>query len=492
MGRVQGGARAAFATPSWGPARITYFSRIIDTKEQPSGDKPKFSILKNERNQNIRLGHLKGMNYKIAVVLGIFASASLVFADGPWTLSACLKQAKEKSLKLESAKIREQKADVSIEQAKVANYPTVSASIGNSLYDSPFRDGPQDHYRLNASISASYTLWDGGTTKLSIQANELNKEATRLSTKETERSIQESVLNAYMNLLAAIEKLHTADASVELAKAEFEHYNTLFEAGSITKKDLTQSQANVLQKEAAQLSAQLSVNTSKTTLRQLLELPESAEFEVSAPESDIKTPDELGAIPSLDALQKTATDNHPGLKSDSLSIQAAKKNTEIAGKGKSVKVSLGANASTGLQAWESGKYGSQIKNGYSHSISLNINIPIVDGGATENKVLQAQLSETENMVALKELAKSLENNIEKLYLNALSADMQWKAAILQVEAENEALLVAEEQHNVGSLTYTDLLSQKNRLESAQSTLTNAKYTSLLARHLLDLYQGKLD
>jgi len=24
MGRVQGGARAAFATPSWGPARMTY------------------------------------------------------------------------------------------------------------------------------------------------------------------------------------------------------------------------------------------------------------------------------------------------------------------------------------------------------------------------------------------------------------------------------------------------------------------------------------
>lgn len=432
------------------------------------------------------------MNYKKAVVLGIFASASLVFADGPWTLSACLKQAKEKSLKLESAKIREQKADVSIEQAKVSNYPTVSASIGNSLYDSPFRDGPQDHYRLSAGINASYTLWDGGTTKLSISANELNKEATRLSTKETERTIQESVLNAYMSLLAAIEKLHTADASVELAKAEFEHYNTLFEAGSITKKDLTQSQANVLQKEAAQLSAQLNVNTSKTTLRQLLELPESAEFEVSAPESDIKTPDELSAVPSLSELQSTATSNHPGLKSDSLSIQVAKKNTEIAGKGKSVKVSLGASASTGLQAWESKKYGTQIKNGYSHSISLNINIPIVDGGATENKVLQAQLSETESMVALKEQAKSLENTIEKLYLNALSADMQWKAAILQVEAENEALLVAEEQHNVGSLTYTDLLSQKNRLESAQSTLTNAKYTSLLARHLLDLYQGKLD
>ena len=432
------------------------------------------------------------MNYRKAIVLGILASASFIYADGPWTLTSCLKQAKEKSLKLESAKLREQKANVSLEQAKVGNYPTLSASIGNSLYDSPFRDDPQDHYRLNAGLSASYTLWDGGSTRLSIQANEINKEATRLSTKETERSVQESVLNAYMNLLAAIEKLHTADASVELAKAEFEHYKTLFEAGSITKKDLTQSQANVLQKEAAQLSAQLNVNTSRTTLRQLLELPENEAFEVSAPESEILSPDALTPIPSLAELQKTAMDKDPGLKSDSLSIQVAKKNTEIAGKGKSIKVSLGASASTGLQAWESDKYGRQLKNGYSHSVSLNINIPIIDGGATENKVLQAQISETESMVTLKEQAKSLENNIEKLYLNALSADMQWKAAILQVEAENEALLVAEEQRNVGALTYTDYLTQKNRLESAQSTLTNAKYTSLLARNLLDLYQGKLD
>ena len=35
-------------------------------------------------------------------------------------------------------------------------------------------------------------------------------------------------MNAYMNLLAAIEKLHTADASVELSKAEFEHYVRTF------------------------------------------------------------------------------------------------------------------------------------------------------------------------------------------------------------------------------------------------------------------------
>ena len=125
-------------------------------------------------------------------------------------------------------------------------------------------------------------------------------------------------------------------------------------------------------------------------------------------------------------------------------------------------------------------------------MSLVINIPIIDGGATENKVLLAQVNESATQVSMQETAKSLENSIEKLYLNAVSADMQWKAAILQVEAEQEALLVAEEQRNAGALTYTDYLGQKNNLETAQVNLVNAKYTSLLARKVLDLYQGKLD
>jgi len=425
-----------------------------------------------------------------ATIFAILATAVLSEA-APWTLDACLKQAREKSLSLEAAKLREEQAEINVKQANTGRYPTVSASIQNTLYDHPFVDD-EDHYRLNLGITGSYTLWDGGSRGLNVEASTLSREAAKFSTKKAERGIQESVLNAYMSLLAASEKLRTAKASVELAQAEFEHYGKLFEAGSITKKDLTQSQSNVLQKQVAELTAQLNVNTAKTTLRQLLELPEGEEFEISAPEESISSPDSLEALPPLEELQKTAKDLHPGLKSDSISIRAAKKNTEAAGTGNSITVTLGANSSTGFQAWQSDHYGRQLKNGWQNSVTLGINIPIVDNGSTANKVLLAQVSENESQLSLQESAKNLENNIEKLYLNAVSADLQWKAAILQVEAETEALKVAEEQRNAGSLTYTDFLTQKNNLESAQVTLTNAKYTSLLARKLLDLYQGKLD
>lgn len=430
---------------------------------------------------------------KKAVFFGIFASATFIYAESAWTLDACLKQAKEKSLQLETAKLREQQADLNIEQARTGNYPTLSASIGNSLSDHPFVDKAEDHYNLSMSLSASYTLWDGGQTSLSIEQGELSKIAAQHSTKQTERTIQENVLNAYINLLAATEKLRTATSSVELSQAEQEHYEKLFDAGSITKKDLTQSQSNVLQKQVAKLTAELNVTTSKTTLRQLLELPESEDFDVSAPEMSLETPDSLEALPSLQDLQKRIIELHPGLKSDSVNVQAAAINTKIAGKGNSIKVSLGASASTGLSKWESEtKSGTQLKDGYRHSISLNVSIPIIDGGATANKVLISQVNESEKQIAIQEDLKSITNNIEKLYLNAISADMQWKAAIMQVEAEKEAVQVAEEQRNAGAITYTDLLTQKNNLESAQVTLVNAKYTSLLARKILDLYQGKLD
>ena len=427
----------------------------------------------------------------ITAILTTAALSTTALAEGSWTLEDCLKQAKKASLKIESAKLREQSADVSIKQAKSTGGPTVSASIQNTLYDHPYVHN-EDHYRLNLGISGSYTLWNGGATSLNVESKKLTKEATALATKQTERSVQESVLNAYMSLLAASENLRTADASVELAQAEFDHYSKLYEAGSITKKDLTQSQSNVLQKQTSQLTAQLSVSTAKTTLRQLLELDDNAEFQITAPETNIESPDSLEPLPTFEQLKTDAQNAHPGLKSDSVAVLAAQKNTKVASKNNSITVTLGASSSTGLQAWESNGYKDQLKYGWQNSITLGINIPIIDGGATESKVLQAQVNETESQVSLKEDLKTLENNLEKLYLNAMSADMQWKAAILQVQAESEALTVAEEQRNAGALTYTDFLSQKNNLEKAQITLTNAKYTSLLSRKLLELYQGKLD
>ena len=432
------------------------------------------------------------MIHSKAIFAGLLTAVSFTFAGGSWTLEQCLEQARKKSLKLESAKLREQQADVSIKMAGVNKRPTLKANINNSLYDSPLADHPQDHYSLSLGINGSWTLWDGGVSDLNTEASRLNKQVATLDTRQAERSVQESVLNAFMNLLASQEKLLTANSSLELSRAELEHYGKLFDAGAITKKDLVQSQSDVVQKQVAFLQAGQGVNSARTTLRQLLELPASDSLSIEPPAGSVNAPDSMVALPPLEQVLADARKENPGLKADSVAIQAARKNTEAAGKGNSITVSLSAGSSTGLQAWQSDRYGTQLKNRWQNNVSLGVSIPIIDNGSTENKVLQAQLSEAESQVTLQETFKTLENNIEQLYLNAVSADLQWKAAVLQVEANAEALAVAEEQKNAGAITYTDYLIQKNNLEASRVTLTNAKYTRLLARKLLELYQGKLD
>ena len=407
-----------------------------------------------------------------------------------WSLEDCLKQAEKSSLSLQVSKLGEEQADVSVKTAQTGNSPTVSANIGNTLYDSPFAPGPQDHYRFQVGLSGSLVLWNGGATSLSIESAQISKQASAYKTELALLQVRQNVLNAFFNLLASKEKIGIANTALELANAEFENNMKLFEAGSLTRRDLVLSQSNIAQKKVSVLTAEQSLDNAKTTLRQLLELDRDGEFEVNTAGLDTLPPDSLSKLMDYDSLQVEVKKNYPGLVADSLNVAAAQKNVKLAGKNSSVTVTLGAAARTGFSAWESDRYARQLKNGYTHELTLNINIPIIDNGTTTSKVLSAQISQAQAEISKQETAKSLENTIEQLYLNAVSAEQQWFAAILQVQANEEALKVAEDQKAAGAITYTDYLQRKTDVETAKLNLTQAKYSSLLARALLDLYSGK--
>lgn len=430
----------------------------------------------------ISLRHL----FFIAVSLTAFNA----FAATPnWTLSDCMAQAKKASLKLQSVKLNEEKAGVSLTQAKNDRYPNLSASINQSLYDSPFISGPQDHYRLSLGLSSSMKLWDGGATSLTIQNRSLKKQSLSFQIEQTWLEIQESVLNSYISLLAAEENILVARATLLLAQEELNRVQYLFDVGSLTQKDLVLAKSEFAQKKTATLLAEQAVENGRTSLRQLLEIPREQEFQIEAPELLITTPNEMPPLIPLAKLLKDIQKTYPGLLADSVTILASQKEEAIASKTNSISVSLGASASTGLNAWQSNAYGNQVKNGYSHNLSLGVSIPIIDNGATTTNILQAQIGVTQARLNKKETEKNLENAIELLYLNAQSADLQWEAALLQKEAAKEVLRVAEEQRISGIMTYIDYLEQKNKLESAEFNLNKAKYNSLLMRKRIDLYRG---
>lgn len=416
----------------------------------------------------------------------ILLTAVSVFA-ADWTLEDCLKRAEEASLSLKVSKLGEEQAAIAIKTAKTDRYPSLSANINNTLYDNPFVEGPKDHYRLSLGISGSIVLWNGGATSLSVETAQIDKQEAEMRTALASLNLRVSVLDAYYAYLTANEKIEIAKKALEISEAEKENQFKLFEAGNITKRDLVLAEADAAQKQVSLLTAEQAKTNAETTLRQLLEIPREEEFRIIAENLDSLTPESLEEIPSLDSILSLAKSSNPNLVADSLATLSAEKNVKLAGKNSSISVTLGAQAGTGLQAWESDGYGNQLKYGYNHSITLGINIPIIDKGSTTNKVLNAQIQSERSKITQQETLKALENLMEQLYLNAMAAENQWKAAMLQVQANEAAFQVADDQKNLGAITYTDYLSYKADLETSKITLTQAKYSALLARSLLKLY-----
>lgn len=416
----------------------------------------------------------------------ILLTAVSVFA-ADWTLEDCLKRAEEASLSLKVSKLGEEQAAIAIKTAKTDRYPSLSANINNTLYDNPFVEGPKDHYRLSLGISGSIVLWNGGATSLSVETAQIDKQEAEMRTALASLNLRVSVLDAYYAYLTANEKIEIAKKALEISEAEKENQFKLFEAGNITKRDLVLAEADAAQKHVSLLTAEQAKTNAETTLRQLLEIPREEEFRIIAENLDSLTPESLEEIPSLDSILNLAKSSNPNLVADSLATLSAEKNVKLAGKNSSISVTLGAQVGTGLQAWESDGYGNQLKYGYNHSVTLGINIPIIDKGSTTNKVLNAQIQSERSKITQQETLKALENLMEQLYLNAMAAENQWKAAMLQVQANEAAFQVADDQKNLGAITYTDYLSYKADLETSKITLTQAKYSALLARSLLKLY-----
>ena len=438
----------------------------------------------------VPLKHLSIVNLRYEMLFLCAVLTGAAFAERTLSLEDCVKIAREQSLDMETARLSERASEASLKSSEASGRPTVSAYVRNTLYDTPFDGQSQDHYRFSMGLSGSYTIWDGGSTSINVESKQLSLEASKYSTELAALNVQESAMNAFVNLLAAKEDLETADSALVLSDSLVSYHERLFDAGSITRSDLALVKSDAASAKVKQISAAQAERSAKTTLRQVLELSRSDSLKIVAPEANYEKPSDMGELPAFDVVLSETKAHYPGFISDSLKVQAAAKDVELAGKNSSISVTLGAEASTGFQAWESDRYARQMKNGYTHSVTLGINIPIIDGGTTTAKVLSAQVESERAKVSQRETGKTLENNLEKLYMQAESADASWLAAIAGLESATEAYHVAEEQRAAGAISSTDFLQQKNNLQSAKNTLTQAKYTSILARNLLDLYMGR--
>lgn len=418
-----------------------------------------------------------------------------------WSLEDCINYALEKNIQLQQNKISLQESEVDVKTAKAALFPSLSFNTGHNIVNRPYQENSatvsgteiissnnKTTYNGSYSLSAQWTLWNGGQGLNNIKQQKKNQEIAELTVAETENTLKEEITKLFLQILYADESVNINKGTLEVSKATYERAKELFNQGSISKADLAQLEAQVGNDQYQLVTSESSLRNYKLQLKQMLELDGNMEMELELPVLDDEKVMQL--LPNQDEVYQTALANRPEIQSSKLSIDNSKLAISAAKSGYYPSISLSASTSSTTNNASQNNWAQQMKYGWNNIIGLTVSVPIFNNRQTKSAVEKAQFQYNSSLLNLQDKQKGLYTEIETLWLDALNAQQQYAAAEVKLKSSQTSFDMVSEQFRLGMKNTVELLTEKNNLLSAQQQRVQAKYMAILNRTLLNFYAGK--
>ena len=173
-----------------------------------------------------------------------------------WTLEDCIDYAMEKNIQLQQNKISLQESEEDIKTAKASLFPSLSFGMGHNVVNRPYQEtsatvngteiissNNKTTYNGNYSLSAQWTLWNGGQRLNSLKQRKTDREIAQLTVAETENMLKEQITQLFIQILYADESVAINEGTLQVSQATYERAKELFAAGDISKADLAQLEA---------------------------------------------------------------------------------------------------------------------------------------------------------------------------------------------------------------------------------------------------------
>lgn len=443
------------------------------------------------------------MKQRTLCFITILAAASGLYAQEAskqWSLQDCIDYALEKNIKLQQDKIALEESDVDVKAAKASLFPSLSFNTGHNVINRPYQQNSstvsgteiissdsKTTYNGNYSLSAQWTLWNGGRRLNNIKQQKTTRDIASLSVSETENMLQEEITKLFVQILYADESVKINKSTLETSEANFKRGEELFKEGSISKADLAQLESQVGNDQYQLVTSESTLRNYKLQLKQLLELDGTDEMTLALP--TLSDEQVMKVLPSQADVYQTALTTRPEIQSGQLSIDNAKLGIKTAKAGYMPTISLSASSSSTTNSASTNNWAQQMKYGWNNMIGISLSIPIFDNRQNKSNVQKAKLQYSNSQLNLATKQKELYSTVETLWLDALNAQQQYAAADTKLKSSQTSYDMVSEQFTLGMKNTVELLTEKNNLQSAQQQRLQAKYMAVLDRALLDFYAG---
>jgi outer membrane protein len=371
--------------------------------------------------------------------------------------------------------------------SKAQLFPSLSAGFSQSVVNYP-SDGAisNNSYSGSYSISAGLKLFDGGRRTNTIKQNELRQNVNELAVEQSENDIRIALIQAYMQVLYAMESVRINENTVEVSQLQYERASELLRAGSISKVDLAQIESQHSTDKYRLVVSQASLDNYTLQLKQLLELDISEEIAIQSP--DLTLDKILIPLSDKQTIYQTALTVMPEVKSSLLSMDIANLEIRKAQAGYLPSLSLNADIGTGHASGLGAGFGTQMWDRMNESIRLSVSIPIFSNRENKTAVNKAKLASVTSELDWMSTQKQLLRTVEGLYLDATSSQNQYLAAVEQVKYTEETYMLIEEQFFLGMKNTLELLTAKNNLLNARQEMLQSKYMAVMNIQVLNVYQ----
>lgn len=446
----------------------------------------------------IYMKHFKTIIIALAAILTLASTAS---AQQAWTLQQCLDHAAEHNIQLQKSRISQQDAQEQIKQYQAALFPSLSASMSQSVGYRPFQEDitmvqngiatkTSNKVTENGSygLNANWTLWNGGINRKNIEAAKKQAEITEVQTLQSLSTIQEQIAQLYVQVLYTSEAKLVNEKLLETARQQLERGQERYKLGDLAKADLAQLESQLAAAQYDVVNTETQVLGYKRQLKALLQLGISEAFDVA--DSEMADSRALEPVPDKVEVYNAALNFRPEIQAAKLQADAADLQLDIAKRG--YLPTVGVNAGIGTSHYfASGQkaYGEQMKRNLNGSVGLSVSVPIFDNRRNKTNVNRAKLNQLTSALDLQDKETTLGSTIENLWLQATSSQQRFQSAQAAVQSQETNYELINEQFKAGLKNIVDLLQARDNLLQAQHNRLQSKYTTILNTQLLRFYQG---
>ena len=470
---------------------------------------------------------MKFISKYIFLAVIMFSGLNLFAQTKAWTLAECIDTAIVKNIQLNETQLTSKLNEINYNQARANTLPNFSITDGQNFNFhnyTPNSSGGQASYENissnNAALNGTITLFNGFLLKNTIKQSKFIYDASNFDLEKMKNDITLNVVAAYLQVIYSYKTLEIAKNEVKNDSTQVEKTQKFVDAGKLAEGNLLQVQSQLTADKASAVNADNQLQLAKVALMQLMNVPVVDKFDVDSigkQESIIES-----IIPATDIYNKSEG-IMPEIKSADLVIKANEIGINNAQALAYPKLTLGGALKTSYSSSNSlytttitpGEIGylennpsqevwgalpstskqnfpiaKQFGDYFTPAVSLNITIPILNNFQAKYGIAKAKINLQNSQLEEQAVKDQLRKNIEQAYTDFTASVKNYSAAKDNLTSEKRTYSDMEKKFNIGLVTATDFLIEKNNYERAQISVVQAKYTYLFKSKIIDFYLGK--